>query len=98
MQAMHAHSSVAAGMKGATKAMAAINKVAHSVLYFKYIPCPYIVYVFLGHESYIWLGLFMIHIYEVYWRLYASNVVMQDNYFYRIWYMQDMYKNSRNLI
>jgi len=33
MQAMHAHSSVAAGMKGATKAMAAINKVAHSVLY-----------------------------------------------------------------
>jgi len=30
---MHAHSSVAAGMKGATKAMAAINKVAHSVLY-----------------------------------------------------------------
>jgi len=53
MQAMHAHSSVAVGMKGATKAMAAMNKVAHSILYLKYVPCLYIVYLFLGPKSYI---------------------------------------------
>jgi len=69
MQAMHAHSSVAVGMKGATKAMAAMNKVAHSILYLKYVPCLYIVYLFLGPKSYIWLGLSMIHIYDVYWIL-----------------------------
>lgn len=37
MQAMHAHSSVAVGMKGASKAMGAMNKVSLSILYFKYI-------------------------------------------------------------
>lgn len=31
LQAMHAHSSVAVGMKGASKAMAAMNKVSCSV-------------------------------------------------------------------
>jgi hypothetical protein len=41
VQAMHAHSSVAVGMKGATKAMAAMNKVAYSVLHSKYISCPF---------------------------------------------------------
>lgn len=35
MQAMHAHSSVADGMKGASKAMAAMNKVAHLILHSK---------------------------------------------------------------
>jgi len=41
VQAMHAHSSVAVGMKGATKAMAAMNKVAHLVGYFTNISCPF---------------------------------------------------------
>lgn len=34
MQAMYAQSSVSVGMKGASKAMAAMNKVAWFVLYF----------------------------------------------------------------
>lgn len=44
MQAMHAHSSVAVGLKGATKAMVAMNKVTHSILHFKYT-CPYNIFV-----------------------------------------------------
>lgn len=45
MQAMHAHSSVAVGLKGATKAMAAMNKVTNSILHFKYIIFPYDIFV-----------------------------------------------------
>ena len=33
LQAMHAHSSVAVGMKGASKAMAAMNKVCNIEIY-----------------------------------------------------------------
>lgn len=33
LQAMHAHSSVAVGMKGASKAMAAMNKVCNIQIY-----------------------------------------------------------------
>ena len=33
VQAMHAQSSVAVGMKGASKAMAAVNKVASSIIF-----------------------------------------------------------------
>lgn len=43
MQALHAHSSVAVGMKGATKAMGAMNKVACWISRFKYILCAYII-------------------------------------------------------
>ena len=39
---MYAQSSVAVGMKGATKAMAAMNKVACFILYFNCISCPHI--------------------------------------------------------
>ena len=45
VQAMHAHSSVAVGMKGASKAMAAMNKVPCSILYFKYFLSTHNVFV-----------------------------------------------------
>lgn len=41
MQALYAQSSISAGMKGASKAMEAMNKVEWFIICFDYISCPW---------------------------------------------------------